>query len=343
VGIDIDQKNLVVCLGRLSTQGQQELYAEKTFANSPKGFKALVGWVDGRTNPAVSVGYAMEATGVYYESLAYYLSELGLALSVIKPNKIAAYAQSLPAKGSNDVLAAQAIARYGLQTTLAPWKAPKPEYRQLKALTRERDQLVAETTAAKNQLHAYQNQGQLSPQSIARAQQRIQLLQDQQRQVEKQIAEVCKQSAELTQAVGYITSIPGIGLTTASIILAETQGFSQITSRRQLASYAGLDVMQKTSGSSVWTKPKISKKGNKYLRKALYMPSLSSAKHAPEQARLYKRLLAKYAIPKKAGVAVQRKMLELAYTLVKNKSMYDPHYHQKKMEQTLSVCSTEAS
>lgn len=344
VGIDIDQKNLVVCLGRLTNQGQHELYAEKTFANSLKGFKALVLWVDGRTNPAVPLYYAMEATGVYYESLAYYLSDHQLALSVIKPNKIAAYAESLGPKQSNDSLSSQAIARYGLQTTLSPWNAPAPVYRQLKGLCRERDQLVTETTVAKNQLHAYQQQGYPSTQAISRLQQRIALLQDQQAQVNQQIQTLGKQSSELAQQLGYITSIPGIGLITAATILAETQGFNQISSRRQLTSYAGLDVVQKTSGSSVWTKPKISKKGNKYLRKALYMPSLSSAKYAPEQKRLYSRLLSRSGIKKKAGVAVQRKILELAFTLVKNQTYYDPEYHQKKQaENALKAPSAQAS
>jgi len=344
VGIDVDKNYLVVCLGRLTQQGQQELYAEKSFANGPKGFKALVGWVNGRTNPAVGITYAMEATGVYYESLAYYLSDHGARLSVIKPNKIDAYAKSLSAKQSNDVLSSQAIARYGLQTTLSPWKAPEPVYRQLRALSRERDQLLSESTVAKNQLHAYRNQGQPPSGTIARLEQRLELLERQQHQVTQQMQAIGEQSPELAQQLGYITSIPGIGMITAATILAETQGFNQITSRRQLTSYAGLDVVQKTSGTSVWTKPKISKKGNKYLRKALYMPSLSSVKYAPEQQRLYSRLLSRCGIPKKASVAIQRKILELAFTLVKNKTYYDPEYHQKKQaENAFKASSAQAS
>ena len=242
------------------------------------------------------------------------------------------------------MLSSLAIARYGLQTTLSPWKAPEPVYRQLRALSRERDQLLSESTVAKNQLHAYRNQAQPPSGTIARLEQRLELLERQQRQVTQQMQAIGEQSPELAQQLGYITSIPGIGMITAATILAETQGFNQITSRRQLTSYAGLDVVQKTSGTSVWTKPKISKKGNKYLRKALYMPSLSSVKYAPEQQRLYSRLLSRCGIPKKARVAVQRKILELAFTLVKNKTYYDPEYHQKKQaENAFKASSAQAS
>lgn len=71
VGIDVDKTNLVVCLGRIDPTAQPELYAAKTFANTQKGFKALVGWVNGRSNELAPLYYVMEATGVYHESLAY--------------------------------------------------------------------------------------------------------------------------------------------------------------------------------------------------------------------------------------------------------------------------------
>ncbi|MEI9945951.1 MAG: IS110 family transposase [Chitinophagaceae bacterium] len=61
-----------------------------------------------------------------------------------------------------------------------------------------------------------------------------------------------------------ICSIPGVGLLTAVTVLAETNGFDLIRNKKQLTSYAGLDVREKQSGTSVKGKPKISKKGNRY-------------------------------------------------------------------------------
>ena len=62
-----------------------------------------------------------------------------------------------------------------------------------------------------------------------------------------------------------IKSIPGVGELTAVIVLAETNGFELIRSKSQLSSYAGLDVKEKQSGTSVKGKPRISKKGNRNL------------------------------------------------------------------------------
>jgi transposase len=335
VGIDVDKANLVVQLGRLNRLGFPELYASKIFANSHKGFKALVLWVSQRTNPEVPVFYVMEATGVYHEALALYLDELGLKVSVVLPTKISFYAKSLDPKTITDQLSAQAIVRYGLQTKLKFWQRPSLAYQQLRSLTRERDQIISERTDAKNKLHAYAHQGIPQKGAMSRLKARISLLQKQQDVVMDQIKQLCTEQKELAEPLAFICSIPGVGLLTGAIMLAETHGFALFTSRRQLSSYAGFDVIQKISGSSVRTRAHISKRGNKYLRKALYMPAMSSAQHAPEQRAIYARLVAKHAIKSKAAVAVQRRVLELAYTLVKNGTYYDPAYQIKRAEGSL--------
>jgi transposase len=110
------------------------------------------------------------------------------------------------------------------------------------------------------------------------------------------------------------------------VILSETNGFELIRNKRQLASYAGFDVTEKQSGTSVKSKPRISKKGNKYLRKALHMPALSVVKSNEHFRAFFARLVSKHGVKMKAAVAVQRKLLELAYTLYKNKTTYDKSY-----------------
>lgn len=71
-----------------------------------------------------------------------------------------------------------------------------------------------------------------------------------------------------------MTSIPGVGRLTAAVVIAETNGFELIRNKKQLSSYAGFDIKEKQSGTSVKGKPKISKKGNKYIRKAMHLLSL---------------------------------------------------------------------
>src|SRR5690606_14020804 len=100
--------------------------------------------------------YVMEATGVYYESLAYFLDEQGCQLSVVLPNKIANYVKTLEVKTITDATASRAITQFGLERKLDLWKRPKGVFKKLRQLTRERDQIVEERTMVKNQLHAEQ-------------------------------------------------------------------------------------------------------------------------------------------------------------------------------------------
>ncbi len=99
-----------------------------------------------------------------------------------------------------------------------------------------------------------------------------------------------------------------------------------------MTSYAGLDVREKQSGTSVKGKPRISKKGNKYLRKAMHLPALSAIRHDQRFKAIFTRLVSKHGIKMKAAVAVQRKLLELIYILYKNNTPYNQEYLKKKTE-----------
>ncbi len=102
---------------------------------------------------------------------------------------------------------------------------------------------------------------------------------------------------------------------TAATVLAETNGFELIRNKRQLTSYAGLDVKEKQSGTSVKGKPRISKKGNKYLRKAMHLPALAAIRNDERFKAIFVRLVSKHGIKMKAAVAVQRKLLEMIFIL----------------------------
>ena len=123
-----------------------------------------------------------------------------------------------------------------------------------------------------------------------------------------------------------LCSLPGIGVLTAATVLAETNGFNLIRNKRQLTSYAGLDVIEKQSGISVKGKPKISKKGNRYLRKAMHLPALAAIRHDNRFKGIFIRLVSKHGIKMKAAVAVQRKLLEMMYILFKSQTTYDKNF-----------------
>jgi hypothetical protein len=103
-----------------------------------------------------------------------------------------------------------------------------------------------------------------------------------------------------------------------------------IRNKKQLTGYAGLDVIEKTSGTSVKGKTKISKKGNRYLRKALHLPSLAAVKHDENYKTIYARLVSKQGYKMKGLIAVQRKLLELCFILFKTKTVYNKNFQKEK-------------
>lgn len=326
VGIDVAQKELVVCLGRMYDDWTPELHANKTFANTANGFAALIIWVKKLTEESSPVRYVMEATGVYHESLAYFLEGKGFEVSIVLPNKISNYFRTLEVKTITDKTASEGIARFGLERKLDRWKRPAEIFRRLKQKTRERDQLVGERTLVKNQMHAEQTEAYPSKESIARMKTRIKLLNKQVMEIKEELTALVKQDEAVKGSIALISSIPGVGALTAVTVLAETNGFELIRNKRQLTSYAGLDVKEKLSGTSVKGKPRISKKGNRHLRKAMYMPALSVIRCEGRFKTLFVRLVSRHGIKMKAAVAVQRKLLEMIYIVYKTNTAFDKDY-----------------
>ena len=329
LGIDVAQKELVVCLGRMHDDFTSELYAHKVFANTSKGFAALLLWVKKLTDNNIAVRYVMEATGVYHESFAYFLDEKGYKLSIVLPNKISNYLRTLDIKTITDKTSSEAIALFGLERNLEKWNRPKSIYKKIKQLTRERDQIVQERTIVKNQLHAEQVEAESNKSTVSRIKQRIVFLNKQEKAIKEELAALIKSDEELKKDVELICSIPGIGSLTAATVLAETNGFELIRNKRQLASYAGFDVKEKQSGTSVKGKPRISKRGNKYLRKSMHLPALAAIRYDDRFKAIFIRLVSKHGIKMKGAVAVQRKLLELTYTIFNTKKKYDKNYFMK--------------
>lgn len=321
-GIDVAQKELVVSFGRLSEDLSIKLHASKAFPNTQKGHNTLIEWVQKISDPSIAVQFVMEATGVYHESLAYFLVDRSCNVVVVLPNRISNYFRTLHVKTINDYTASEAIARFGLERKLDQWQKPDPVLKKLRQLCRERDQIIGTRTITKNQLHAEKAEAEPNAGTVRRLKQLIIVLSKQVAQVKVEIEALIKSKRELSEAVKLITTIPGVGVLTAATVLAETNGFELVRNKKQLTSYAGLDVREKQSGTSVKGKPTISKRGNRYLRKAMHLPALAAIRHDARFKSVFTRLVEKHGIKMKAAVAVQRKLLEMTYTIYKTKMPY---------------------
>lgn len=332
-GIDVAQNELVVTLGRKFDDFSIELFAYKVFKNNEKGIISLVKWTNELTNKEIQVRYVMEATGVYHQKFAYYLEENKCDVSIVLPNKISNYIRTLELKTITDKSCSQAIAQFGLERQLENWKKPNNVYREFQQLTRERDQIVQERSILKNQIHAEKAEAVTNSKSLERMELRIQFLNKQEKEIKIDITEIISKNPDIEKVIKRLVTIPGVGELTAVIVLAETNGFELIRNKAQLTSYAGLDVREKQSGTSIKGKPRISKKGNRNLRKCVHLPSLSAVKWDDNFREIYARLVSKHGIKMKALVTIQRKLLELMYVLFKNETVYDKNFIQKNSVQ----------
>jgi len=329
VGIDVAQDELVVCLGKMYDDWSPRLETHKTFSNKPKGFEGLIAWVSLQTESNVPVRYVMESTGVYHEALAYYLYERNHEVSIVLPNKISSFFRTLETRTITDKTASEAIAMFGLEKKIDSWEPPKGVYKKIQQLTRERGQLIEQRTVILNQIHAEKAGALPYKKSLQRSQKRLELLKKQEQEIVLEIKALIKTEEDVERIVLLMCTIPGIGILTAATILGETNGFNLIRNKKQLTSYAGLDVREKQSGTSVKGKPCISKRGNKVLRKAMHLPSLSALQRNERFKAIFTRIVGKTGLKMKAVVAIQRKLLELTFTIYKTQTPYNKDYFEK--------------
>ncbi|MCP4989128.1 MAG: IS110 family transposase [Colwellia sp.] len=327
VGTDISKKKFDCCISVIDNNQCVKIVATKEFKNSPGGFNEFYKWQQRKCKLSIPVVFAMEATGVYYEQLAWFLHRKELYLSVILPNKSKKYIQCLGLKSKNDKIDAKGISRMAAEQRLEPWVAPREAIVELRSITRHRESLQVSRTRFNNQLSALKS-GEFINESIeSDLLEIISLLDRNIKQTEKMITEKIKSDKELSEGAENIIAIKGVSFVSVGTILAETNCFKEFANQNQLTSYSGYDVIENQSGKHIG-KTKISKKGNSHIRRIMHMPALNVVSYGePVFVNLYERVYARTKIKMKGYVAVQRELLCLIYTLWKKKEKYDSKYY----------------
>jgi transposase len=340
VGIDISKHDFKVCFYQLLNDQRKRIKASRTFNNTLKGFTEFLNWVNAKRGQTVGVRITLEATGVYYEQLVHYLHDhTDFHISVVLPNVSKAYFKSLNLKSKTDRIDAKALGMMGLERDLNRWQPFSNNLLLIKQLTRERLRVLEEKTANMNRLEALRHSYQPNGATIKRLNVHLKLLSQQIKAIEKDIIAQIKVDPELEQRIDKVCTIKGIGLITAATIVAETGGFKLFSSQGQLICYSGYDVVERQSGSSIKGKTRISKRGNKYIRRALHFPAIVTVKYDERMTQLFNRVRDRTGINMKAYVAVQRKLLILIYTLFTKNEKYDPNYlnQQSQIEVSKSL------
>lgn len=330
IGIDISMDDFHACIKVRTESETTKIKGTRTFKNTEKGFNEFLQWTLKRKLKDAPIYFVMEATGIYYENLAYFLYSKDQDVSVVLANKVKNYAKSLNVKTKTDKTDSKLIAKLGIERKLEKWQPMSPEYKQLRDLCRELLSLKKEKQRAKSQLHAMRHSYNKSKVIMDLKIKQIDFYEEDIATITKEIKKSVDKDHALKERVKKVETIPGLGFETAIILVCETNGFALFGSIRQLVSYAGLDVTLNESGKFKG-KSKISKCGNSRIRQALYMPAMSAIRHNEPIKQLYERVCEKNPnIKRKGVVAAMRKLLILAYTLWKKDEEYDEDYNWNK-------------
>ena len=328
VGIDVSNLRIDVAISAIDEQILPHVIATTHFDNNPSGHARLEEWIERKRIKDVPLQIVLEATGVYHERLAYHLVNVGYELAIVLPNRIKNYCNSTNVRSVTDKISAKQIAEFGLLKKPKNWQKPQPIIRNLKLLTREKNALMEEKTAISNQLHAYDKRFNEDKSAIRRSLNRIQMIDDQIKEIEKEIKAIIKNKDNewLNEKIKKICTVPGLGFSTVVSVVAETDGFNLFRSSRQLVCYSGYDIVFKESGTSVKKKARISHRGNKYIRKALFFPALTAKSCNPKMTAFFDRLYERQQVKMQSYTAIQRKLLVLIYTLWKKDEVYNPNF-----------------
>ncbi len=337
VGLDISKESLQVCLSVIDTNGRVVVKGSTKVANKPAAFAQLGLWVNKHCKmDSLPLRYVMESTGVYHEAIAWYLYQKDQAVCILLPNKAKHYLKSLGYKSKNDKIDAQGLARMGLEQQLTLWKPLSKNLYTLRLLTRQHQRFQEWKTQGRNQQHALEYSA-IGDDFLTKQNAKLLAVYDQQLEaLEQAIQDLILEDAILKAQVERLTAIKGLALLSVAVLIAETNGFEGFANQRQLVSYAGYDVIENQSGNRSG-KTRISKKGNSRIRRILHLPAFNAVRFGePSCQALYERIYQKTNTKMKAYVAVQKKLLLLAYALWRHQTSYEPgHAAQAKNDKKI--------
>jgi transposase len=314
-GIDVGAETLSVAV----LAGESGV-KQREFRNVASGHQELIEWL---VRSKASVRVSLEATGRYSLDLALALHGApDVELAVLNPKVVNRFAQTL-VRSQSDAAAAQVLAEYSRRMPFTAWVAPSLGRLELRTLARYIDALVGEQARDLNRLHALEA-SRTAPRAIVTDMKRG--LASRARRIERMRGVARKMiaaDAELEERFRLLVAMPGIGAISAIQLLGETVLLAAELTVRQWVAHSGLDPAHHDSGTSVHKRPRISRAGNRRLRRALFMPALAAARCDPHLKAFYQALQARHKTKLQALIAVARKLLHAIYGIFKNRTAYD--------------------
>jgi transposase len=259
---------------------------------------------------------AMEATGKYHTRAHRMLHEADFKVAIINPYRSRKFADALGQLAKTDTIDAEVLARFAVMMQPAPTLPPAAHMKALRDLNIARRQVLQEIGDLTRQLETTDH-----PLVLKQMRFRIRLCERHKAVLESDIQSLVRSNADLKRRFEILVSIPGIGRVTATTLLTDMDELGQINAR-EIAALAGLAPMNRDSG--IMRGARIIRGGRKHVRHLLYMCAISQTRRAGHLGQFYRRLVNEGKKPKIALVALARKMIILANTLIAEDRPWTP-------------------
>ena len=240
---------------------------------------------------------------------------------MVNPRRVRDFAKASGQYSKTDPLDARLLVHFAETFSPPALEAQKQAYHHLRAFSRHYLQLRNHYDT----IHDQRDKALADPDAPAALEASYDtVLKALKRQMEDILGEVeeALQQPALQEAASLLQSIPGIGTKTTATLLGEYGSEALNYSIKEWESFAGLDVIEWKSGTSVRKKPRISKQGNWRVRRALYFAAMVASRHNPTVRAYYQRLLNRVEEKKAALVACMRKLLQISRGVLKNQTPF---------------------
>jgi transposase len=302
VGIDVCKESLDVAFG-------SDAHVRR-FPNQPKGHRALA-----RALAKESVSrIVLEATGGYERRLLRHLADKQLPAIRVNPRQVRDFARATGILAKTDAIDAKVLARFAAAVEPKHRPLPSLEQERLADLQSRRAQLVAHRTAEMNRLELTTDK--LITRTIKAV---IKTIEEQIKTIEAESAEVIAAHRQLERVYTILTSVPGVGPVTASVLMGSMPELGTL-SRQAVAALAGLAPFNRDSGSQRGQRH--IRGGRADVRTALYMATLTAVRCNEVIADDFERLTKAGKSHKVVMTACMRKLLTILNALVRDDMLW---------------------
>jgi transposase len=307
VGVDVGKDELVVAMAD----------SVVSYANTSTGRRRLI-----ETLVQLSVGLVvLEASGGYERALLRELWTAGVPVRRVNPRQVREFARANGRLAKTDTLDAILLAHFGTVMTLQPQAMPSQQHQELADLQAYRQDLVAQRVANQNRLQqATDHRIRSSLEHL------LAVIQEQIIVIETEMDTVIASSPELQAQVTVLQSMPGIGRTTARLLVAAVPELGRATPR-EIAALVGVAPMNHDSGR--YRGKRHIRGGRPQVRAGLYMAAVVASKHNPVLKRFAERLRAQGKPGLVVITAVMRKLLTMANAMLRDGTPWQPPVQQE--------------